>query len=87
MYTIISTTSLLLLSTDIPYPVMSITQTSGQPTAGQSYSLICSVQTFHTPITTHYIWTDMSSGQVSGSSVLSFDPLRTSDGGQYTHAQ
>ena len=26
----------------------------------------------------------MSSGQVSGSSVLSFDPLRTSDGGQYT---
>ena len=84
MYTIISTTSLLLLSTDIPYPNMSITQTSGQPTAGQTYFLNCSVQSFQTPITTHYIWTDMSSGQVSGSSVLSFDPLRTSYGGQYT---
>ena len=74
----------ILFSTDLPSPVVSIIQTSGQPTAGQSYSLICSVQTFQTPITTHYIWTDMSSGQVSGSSVLSFDPLRTSDGGQYT---
>ena len=74
----------MLFSTDLPSPVVSIIQTSGQPTAGQSYSLTCSVQSFQTPITTHYIWTDMSSGQVSGSSVLSFDPLRTSDGGQYT---
>ena len=74
----------MLFSTDLSSPVVSIIQTSGQPTAGQSYSLICSVQSFQTPITTHYIWTDMSSGQVSGSSVLSFDPLRTSDGGQYT---
>ena len=71
----------MLFSTDLPSPVVSIIQTSGQPTAGQSYSLICSVQT---PLTTYYIWTDTSSGQVSGSSVLSFDPLRTSDGGQYT---
>ena len=71
----------ILFSTDLPSPVVSIIQTSGQPTAGQSYSLICSVQT---PLETHYIWTDMSSRQVSGTSVLSFDPLRTSDGGQYT---
>ena len=74
----------ILFSTDLPSPVVSIIQTSGQPTAGQSYSLTCLVQTLQTPITTHYIWTDMSSRQVSGSSVLSFDPLRTSDGGQYT---
>ena len=56
--------------------------TSGTATAGQNYSLECSVTGTTDPAT--YQWLDSNGTQLTGSSQLEFSPLLTSDAGTYT---
>ena len=75
--------------TVLPAPNVSISPASVSPTAGQTYSLTCSVQVVpHLVEEPSIVWTRQDGTQVnvsSGSSLqLNFNPLRTSDGGTYT---
>ena len=68
---------------------MTISPASGPLTAGQTYSLTCSVQVVdHLVVEPSVVWTRQDGSQVtatSGSSLLlNFNPLRTSDGNNYT---
>ena len=65
---------------------VSIAHTNGTPTAGQIYSLTCSVQLPpHLLVEASIVWTKRESiRQVGSSQQLNFNPLRTSDSGQYT---
>ena len=69
--------------------MVNISPASGPLTAGQTYSLTCSVQVVdHLVVEPSVEWTRQDSSQVtatSGSSLmLNFNPLRTSDGNNYT---
>ena len=68
---------------------MTISPDSGVPTAGQPYSLTCSVETVPGLVVNSSIqWTSQDGSLLntsSGSSLeLSFNPLRTSNGSMYT---
>ena len=65
---------------------VSIAHPNGSPTAGQIYSLTCSVQLPpHLLVEASILWTKQESiHQVGSSQQLHFNPLRTSDSGQYT---
>ena len=68
---------------------MTISPASGPLTAGQVYSLTCSVLVVdHLVVEPSVEWTRQDGSQVtatSGSSLLlNFNPLRTSDGNNYT---
>ena len=77
------------LSTALPAPVVSISPASGSPTAGQTYSLTCSVQVVaHLVVEPSIEWTRQD-GTVVNASLgyslqLNFNPLQTSDSGYYT---
>ena len=69
--------------------MVTISPASGPLTAGQVYSLTCSVQVVdHLVVEPSVKWTRQDGSQViatSGSSLLlNFNPLRTSDGNNYT---
>ena len=69
--------------------MVTISPASGSLTAGQVYSLTCSVQVVdHLVVEPSVEWTRQDGSQVtatSGSSLLlNFNPLRTSDGNNYT---
>ena len=69
--------------------MVTISPASGLLTAGQVYSLTCSVQVVdHLVVEPSVEWTRQDGSQVtatSGSSLLlNFNPLRTSDGNRYT---
>ena len=55
---------------------------AGIPTAGQTYSLDCSVSGTSNPAT--YQWFDSNGTQLANTSQLQFSPLRVSDAGVYT---
>ena len=79
----------LFLSTALPPPVVTISPASGDPTAGQTYSLTCSVAVVpHLVVDPSIQWSRQNGGVVttsSGTSLpLSFNPLMTSDGDLYT---
>ena len=63
-----------------------ITHPNGTPTAGQIYYLTCSVQLPpHLLVEASIVWTKLESiSQFDSSQQLNFNPLRTSDSGQYT---
>ena len=68
---------------------MTISPASGVPTAGQTYSLTCSVVVVpHLVVEPSIEWSRQNGGVVSTSSgtslPLSFNPLMTSDGDRYT---
>ena len=77
------------LSTALPAPVVSIFPASGSPTAGQTYSLTCSVQ-----VVTHLVmepsieWTRQDGTVLNASSgynlQLNFYPLQASHSDYYT---
>ena len=54
----------------------------GTPTAGQTYSLDCSVSGTTDPVT--YQWFDSNGTQLTSTSQLQFSPLLASDAGTYT---
>ena len=67
---------------------MTISPASGVPTAGQTYSLTCSVAVvLHLVVERSIQWSRQNGGVVSTSSgtrlPLSFNPLMTSDGDRY----
>ena len=69
--------------------MVTISPASGPLTAGQTYSLTCSVQVVgHLVVEPSVEWTRQDGSQVtatSGSSLLlNFNPLRTSNGNNYT---
>ena len=73
----------------LPPPVVTISPASGVPTAGQTYSLTCSVAVVpHLVVEPSIQWFRQNGGVVSTSSgtslPLSFNPLMTSDGDRYT---
>ena len=55
---------------------------AGTPTAGETYSLNCSVSGTSNPAT--YQWFDNNGSQLANTSQLRFSPLRASDAGMYT---
>ena len=63
-----------------------VTHPNGTPTAGQIYYLTCSVQLPpHLLEEASIVWTKQETiHQVGSSQQLNFNPLRTSDSGQYT---
>ena len=63
-----------------------IAHSNGTPTAGQVYALTCSVQLPpYLLVETSIVWTKLESiRQVGSSQQLNFNPLKTSDNGQYT---
>ena len=65
---------------------MTISPASGVPTAGQPYSLICSVQTVPgLVVEPSIVWTRGDGSVIdTSSSMLNFNPLRASDGDRYT---
>ena len=72
----------------LPSPTVSITAT-GSLTAGQTYSLTCSVSVVeHLVVQPSIVWRDGQGREVargSGSGLLlTFAPLRTSNGSRYT---
>ena len=76
-------------STALPAPVVSISPASGSPTAGQSYSLTCSVQVVaHLVVEPSIEWTRYDGTVVNVSSgyslQLNFNPLMPSDITNYT---
>ena len=79
----ITLNSLLTSVTDLQ---VSIVHPNVTPTAGQIYSLNCSVQLkTHLLVEASIVWTKLESiHQVGSSQQLNFNPLRTSDSGQYT---
>ena len=76
-------------STALPAPVVSISPASGSPTAGQTYSLTCSVQVVaHLVVEPSIEWTRQDGTVVNASSgyslQLNFNPLMPSDITNYT---
>jgi len=72
----------------LPSPTVSITA-AGSLTAGQTYSLTCSVSVVeHLVVQPSIVWRDGQGREVAGGSgsglQLTFDPLRTSNGSHYT---
>ena len=68
---------------------MTISPASGVPTAGQTYSLTCSVAVVpHLVVEPSIQWSRQNGGVVTTSSgtrlLLRFNPLMTSDGDRYT---
>ena len=68
---------------------MTISPARGHLTAGQVYSLTCSVQVVdHLVVEPSVVWTRKDGSQVTATSVssllLNFNPLRTSDGNRCT---
>ena len=68
---------------------MSISSPGGSPTAGQTYSLTCSVQVVpHLVVEPSIEWTRQDGTVLNASSgsrlQLNFNPVMTSDGGRYT---
>ena len=65
---------------------VSIAHPNGTPTAGQIYYLICSVQLPpYLLVEASIVWTKQESiRQVGSGQQFNFNPLRTSDSGQYT---
>ena len=59
-----------------------VTTTSGTSTAGETYSLECTVTETTDPAT--YQWLDRNGTQLTSSSQLEFSPLLASDAGTYT---
>jgi hypothetical protein len=57
--------------------------TDGTPTAGETYSLDCSINGTSDPAAT-YQWFDGSGALLANGSQLQFSPLRASDTGIYT---
>ena len=55
---------------------------TGTPTAGETFSLNCSVSGIDDPAT--YQWFDSNGTQLTNTSELQFSPLRASEGGDYT---
>ena len=77
------------LSIALPAPVVSISPASGSPTAGQTYSLTCSVQVVpHLVVEPSIEWTRQDGTVLNASSgyslLLLFNPLQTSDSNYYT---
>ena len=77
------------LSTALPAPVVSISPASGSPTAGQTYSLTCSVQVVaHLVVEPSIEWTRQDGTVLNASSgyslQLNFNPLMTSNSSLYT---
>ena len=83
-----------LYHVDLPSPMVSITVSDANPSAGEVYMLICTATVVENlvvmPILT---WIDSLSGAVPGmqeddgitsTRTLMFDPLRTQQGGVYT---
>ena len=68
--------------------VVTISHASGSPTAGQPYSLTCSVEVPHLVVEYNIVWTRQDGRPIAPSSAdspqLNFDPLTTSNGTQYT---
>ena len=65
------------------FTVSVIIITVGIPTAGETYSLDCSVSGTFDP-STIYQWFDGNGTQLANGSQLQFSPLRASDAGTYT---
>ena len=77
------------LSTELPAPMVSISSASGSPTAGQTYSLTCSVQVVpHLVVEPSIEWTRRDGTVLNASSgyslQLNFNPLTTSNISLYT---
>ena len=77
------------LSTALPAPVVSISPASGSATAGQTYSLTCSVQVVaHLVVEPSIEWTRQDGTVLNASSgyslQLNFNPLMTSNSSLYT---
>ena len=77
------------LSTALPAPVVFISPASGSPTAGQTYSLTCSVQVVaHLVVEPSIEWTRQDGTVLNASSgyslQLNFNPLMTSISSLYT---
>ena len=73
----------------LPQQTVTISHASGSPTAGQPYSLTCSVEAVPHLVVDHgIVWTRQDGRPIEPSSVnnpqLYFDPLMTSNGSQYT---
>ena len=73
----------------LPQQPVTISHASGSPTAGQPYSLTCSVEAVPHLVVDHgIVWTRQDGRPIEPSSVnnpqLYFDPLMTSNGSQYT---
>ena len=88
-HTFIATHLSLYLSTALPAPVVSISPYSGSPTAGQTYSLTCSVQVVaHLMVEPSIEWTRQDGTVLNASSgyslQLSFNPLMISNISLYT---
>ena len=75
-----------LLLSDVTDLHVFITHPNGTPTAGKIYYLTCSVQLPpHLLVEASIVWTKQESiRQFDSSQQLNFNPLRTSDNGQYT---
>jgi hypothetical protein len=69
---------LLLLTVNL---VATVT-TTGTPTAGETFSLDCSVSGIGDAVT--YQWFDSNGTQLTNTSQLQFSRLRASEGGVYT---
>ena len=67
----------------ITVSVVITSSTAGTPTAGETYSLDCSVSGTSDPAAT-YQWFDGNGTQLVNGSQLQFSPLRASDAGTYT---
>ena len=83
------TVTVIPLSTALPAPVVSISPASGSPTAGQTYSLTCSVQVVAQLVVEPSIeWTRQDGTMLNASSdyslQLNFNPVMTSNGSNYT---
>ena len=77
------------LSTALPAPVVSISPASGSVTAGQTYSLTCSVKVVaHLVVEPSIEWTKQDGTVLNVSSgyslQLNFNPLQSSDSSHYT---
>ena len=73
----------------LPQQTVTISHASGSPTAGQPYSLTCSVEAVPHLVVEHgIVWTRQDGRPIEPSSVnnpqLNFDPLMTSNGSRYT---
>ena len=73
----------------LPQQTVTISHASGSPTAGQPYSLTCSVEAVPHLVVDHgIVWTRQDGRPIEPSSVnnpqLIFNPLMTSNGSRYT---
>ena len=83
------TVTVIPLSTALPAPVVSISPASGSPTAGQTYSLTCSVQVVaHLVVEPSIEWTRQDGTVLNASSgyslQLNFNPVMPSNITNYT---